>query len=156
MKKIQVISRIKEIRKGKNEQRQKVVFEEGEPLFVIDKNRLYVGDNKSYGGVDAVSKNHIVYDNNIPKHGVIFDILYNKNTKCVSIIDKNNATVNINDYECKINSLSTLMIKLSTGIEERKRERDAVAVHIATDLDSITYEDNILTDVPDTIDKDQI
>lgn len=148
MKKIQVISRIKEIRKGQSEQRKNVVFEEGEPAFIIDKNRLYVGDNKSYGGVDAVCKNHIIYDNVIPKHGIIFDIIYNKKTKCVSIIDKKDTIVNINDYECKINSLSTLIDKLSSI--------DSNDSPIATDLDSIIFEDNIFTDVPDTIDKDQI
>jgi hypothetical protein len=155
MKKIQVISRIKEIRKGKNEQRKKVVFEEGEPVYIIDKDRLYVGDNRSYGGIDAVTKNHIVYNNIIPQDGLIFDLLYNKSSNCVSIIDRNDLVININDYECKINSLSTLMIKLSTAIEERLKDTERNK-HIATDLDSIIFEDNILTDIPDTIDKDQI
>ena len=89
MKKIQVISRIKEIRKGKNTQRKKVVFEEGEPVYITDKDRLYVGDNQTYGGIDAVSKNHIVEENTIPEYGVKFDLLYNKNTKCISLINKN-------------------------------------------------------------------
>ena len=155
MKKIQVISRIKEIRKGKNEQRKQVVFEEGEPVYIIDKDRLYVGDNRTYGGIDAVIKNHIVYTNDIPPHGVIFDILYNKLTKCVSIIDKKDTIVNINDYECKLSTLSTLVLKISAGIDKRKTDPTAEN-HIATDLDSVLFEDNILTDVPDTIDKDQV
>jgi hypothetical protein len=47
------------------------------------------------------------------------------------------------------------MIKLSTAIEERLKDTERNK-HIATDLDSIIFEDNILTDIPDTIDKDQI
>ena len=156
MKKIQVISRIKEIRKGKNEQRKKVVFEDGEPVYIIDKDRLYVGDNRSYGGLDAVIKNHIVYTNDIPKHGVTFDFLYNKITNCVSIIDRSDSLININDYECRLNNLSTLFIKLSAEIDKKLKDKGETDKHIATDLDSIIFEDNILTDVPDTIDKDQV
>lgn len=159
MKKIQVISRIKEIRKGKNEQKKYVVFEEGEPVYIVDKDRLYVGDNRSYGGVDAVNKNHIIYNNNnyIPNNGVIFDLLYNKNTNCISIIDRNNSIINITDYECKINNLSSLITNLSSAIENKLKQNNLEQQsHIATDLDSIIFEDNILTDVPDTIDKDQV
>ena len=152
MKKIQVISRIKEIRKGKNEQRKKVVFEEGEPVYITDKDRLYVGDNKTYGGNDAVSKNHTVIKNELPPHGVIFDLIYNKITKCVLIVDKNDTLTNLNNYECKINDLYTLVNKLSTKIIDWKKND----IHIATDLDSIIFEDNILTDDPDTIDRDKI
>jgi hypothetical protein len=154
MKKIQIISRIKEIRKGTEQQRKLVVFEEGEPAYIVDKDRLYVGDNKIYGGNDAVTKNHIVYDNNIPKHGVLFDLLYNKTTNCISIIDINNELINITDYECKINNLSTSMHKLSVAIEDNKKKKLETDKHISTDLDSIIFEDNILSDIPDTIDKD--
>jgi len=153
MKKIQVISRIKEIRKGKNTQRKKVVFEEGEPVYITDKDRLYVGDNQTYGGIDAVSKNHIVEENTIPEYGVKFDLLYNKNTKCISLINKNELLTNITDYECKINNLFSLVDKLSTRINDLN---DPVKKkYIATDLDTIIYEDNILTDATDTISIDQ-
>ena len=153
MKKVQVISRIKEIRKGKNIQRKQVVFEEGEPVYITDKDRLYVGDNKTYGGNDAVSKNHIVKDNTIPPHGVIFDLLYNKKTKCVSLINKNNILTNITEYECKINNLFTLVDKISSRINDLN---DPVKKKpITTDLDTLIYEDNILTDDTDTIDTDQ-
>lgn len=154
MKKVQVINRIKEIRKGKNSQRPKVVFEEGEPVYITDKDRLYVGDNRTYGGNDAASKNHIVYKNIIPEHGVIFDLLYNKTNKCVLIIDKHNTLTNLNEYECKLNDLENLMNTISSKLAEWNSPENRS--HIATDEDSIIFEDNILTDVPDTIDKDQI
>jgi hypothetical protein len=154
MKKIKVISRIKEIRKGKNEQRKKVVFEEGEPVFITDKNRLYIGDNKTYGGIDAVSKNHMVETTSIPQHGVIYDLLYNKKTKCVSIINIKDSLINLTPYECRLNTLSTLVTVISTKIDQL--DDPEKQIHIATDLDSIIFEDNILTDIPDTIDRDKI
>ena len=155
MKKIQVISRIKQIRKGKNSQRKKVVFEEGEPVYIIDKDRLYIGDNITYGGNDATGKNHIIVNTNtIPEHGVKFDLVYNRTTNCVSIIDKNNILTNITDYECKLNNLQNLINTISARIVDWNSPENRS--HIATDLDSIKFEDNILTDTPDTIDRDKI
>jgi hypothetical protein len=152
MKKIQVIHRIKEIRKGKNAQRLKVVFEEGEPVYIIDKDRLYVGDNRTYGGNDAACKNHVVHTNSIPQNGVVNDFLYNKNTNCISVIDKTSSLINITDYECKLNNLDNLMNTISAKIVEWNSPENKS--HIATDLDTITTEDNVLSDVPDTIDID--
>jgi len=153
MKKIQVISRIKEIRKGKDSQRTKVIFEEGEPVYITDKDRLYVGDNTTYGGINSSTKNHTVEENIIPEHGVLFDLLYNKKNKCISIIDKNNTLTNLTDYECKINNLFTLVNKLSSRINDLN---DPVKKkYIVTDLDTLIYEDDILTDDSDTISTDQ-
>lgn len=154
MKKVQVINRIKEIRKGKNSQRPKVVFEEGEPVYIIDKDRLYVGDNRTYGGNDAATKNYTVNTNEIPPHGVIFDIIYNKKTNCVSIIDKHDTLTNITNYECSINNLQNLVNVISSKLADWNSPENRS--HIATDLDSILFEDNVLTDTPDTIDKDKI
>ena len=48
------------IRRGFNNQRIQVVFEDGEPVLTTDTNRVYVGDNRSYGGILQTHKNKFI------------------------------------------------------------------------------------------------
>jgi hypothetical protein len=117
MKQTKVINRIKQIRKGLEAQRKNVVFEEGEPVYIIDKKRLVIGDNKLHGGNDMVSRNHITETNNIPLLSYKFDLFYNQNTECMYIINKTLNKVNLNEIECNIKNLENLISELSAKIK---------------------------------------
>jgi hypothetical protein len=65
------------IRRGLDSQRNEVLFEEGEPVYTKDKKSVFVGNNKTYGGVLASTKNHIRHDDKIPEIANKFDIVIN-------------------------------------------------------------------------------
>jgi hypothetical protein len=81
------IRRIK-LRKGTDNQRKLVVFEEGEPVYITDKNHVYVGDNKTYGGTKASNKNLTTQYNETPEEATQFDIIYFESTGDTKILDK--------------------------------------------------------------------
>jgi len=111
------------IRRGIESQRVLVMFEEGEPAYIRDTKRLYVGDNKAMGGVRQTHKSYITTTDTIPTDSADYDILYNKTKKKAYIIHENelyNAFDNsidiINQIQKDINNLSTIMYRLSTEV----------------------------------------
>jgi len=109
------------IRRGLNSQRHDVLFEEGEPVFIKDKKSVFIGNNKTYGGVLATTINHIIYDNKVPQTGNAFDIVINGNPQGGGyLIDENNnlktifqSNTEIQSITNQINELSNLLDRLS-------------------------------------------
>jgi hypothetical protein len=119
------IGKIK-VRRGTNSQRKLVTFEEGELVYSIDKQRLYIGNGKEKGGILVSNRNYIKNSVGVPPivpdealHG---DIIYDKSnsktyiTKCVEsscelllIADPNCCAIlqnEINDLRDRIRTLS--------------------------------------------------
>ena len=130
------IGKIK-LRRGTDIERSKVIFDEGEFVYVIDKKRVYVGDGKTYGGVAVTNKNHIVTSIDIPATASKGDFLYNKSATPpeVYIVDDGGnggplsavkVTMNsgINDCCAELSSeydaLLTSYRNLSTDVEKLK------------------------------------
>ena len=120
VQKKQIIRRIK-IRRGINSQRELVIFEEGEPVYIRDTNRVWVGDNKTVGGNNQTYKSYIQTTNNIPNGILENEFVYNKNTKEGFVYYQNEMVKIFYDYisakntvDNDISSLNTLMYRLST------------------------------------------
>jgi hypothetical protein len=62
------------VRRGTDEQRQLLVFEQGEFAYTVDTKRLYVGDGATLGGVSAGAKIHPSLLNTYSLTGVIAEI----------------------------------------------------------------------------------
>jgi hypothetical protein len=92
-----------EIRRGLSSQRTSVLYEEGEPVYIIDKKRVYIGDNTTLGGILASNVNFIEESKKIPNRAVSTDIFYDKQTQTTFIIDENNQIVTLLDspYCCE-------------------------------------------------------
>ena len=86
--KILKLRRLK-IRRGSEIQRKDVLFEEGEPVFIKDKKRVFVGDNKTIGGISSTTRNYIKPTAQVPPDSRRFDIVYAEDKKEGSIIEKN-------------------------------------------------------------------
>jgi hypothetical protein len=80
------------IRKGLNEHRKQVVFEEGEPVYTIDTKKVYIGDNASYGGILISHANTV--ENELPTtvNSLYGDIIYNLKDKKTYITYKSEYT----------------------------------------------------------------
>ena len=103
------IGKIK-LRRGTDIERSKVIFDEGEFVYIIDKKRVYVGDGKTYGGVAVTNKNHIVTTNEIPKAASKGDFLYNKSTTPPEVYIVDDSGVN--------GQLSAIKVTQNSGIND--------------------------------------
>lgn len=117
-----IIRKIK-IRRGIESQRGLVLFEEGEPVYIRDTKKVYVGDNITKGGVRQSYKSFIVDTNDIPKHCDNNDIIYNKNTKITYILNENklvdifsNSSEIIAQIQKDIHDIDKIMYRLSTEV----------------------------------------
>jgi len=86
--KILKLRRLK-IRRGNEIQRKDVLFEEGEPVFTKDNKRVYIGDNKTIGGISSTTRNYVKPTAEIPPDSKKFDIIYAEDKKQGLIIEKN-------------------------------------------------------------------
>jgi hypothetical protein len=86
--KIVKLRRLK-IRRGNENQRKDVLFEEGEPVFTKDNKRVYVGDNKTMGGISSTIRNYIKPTKETPLDSKKFDIVYAEDIRETYIIEKN-------------------------------------------------------------------
>lgn len=77
-----------QIRRGLSSQRTEVLYEEGEPLYLIDKQRVYIGDNKTFGGILVGNVNVIEKNKEIPFKSVPTDLIYVEDNKTTYIYDK--------------------------------------------------------------------
>lgn len=93
------------IRRGTEDQRKLVVFEEGEPVFVKDTQHVYIGDNQSTGGIIVTNRNYTTNDSNIPEDASDFSIIHFENTNDTKIIDRsgNLYTITKSNTNCCIN-----------------------------------------------------
>jgi hypothetical protein len=86
------------IRKGLNEHRKQVVFEEGEPVYTIDTKKVYIGNNFSYGG-DLISHINSV-ENELPTtvNNSTGDVIYNLQNKKTYVTYNSQYTEIVNSY----------------------------------------------------------
>lgn len=103
------IAKVK-LRRGTDIERKKIIFDEGEFIYVIDKKRIYVGDGKTYGGVAVTSKNHIVISQEIPSTAVKGDFLFNKSS--------NPPEVYLLDDDGNNGPLSAIKVTQNSGIND--------------------------------------
>jgi hypothetical protein len=138
------------IRRGLNRQRKEVVFEDGEPVFTTDTQRVFIGDNKSQGGICQTRKNKFITDlNNEPDTFERGELAYNT-TDNETYIATNNTGVN---------NLVSITIGSSTGsyndILNNLSYIDDIIINVKTNCcDPILMTDddlNILTDSDELI-----
>jgi hypothetical protein len=80
------IGKIK-IRRGTDSQRTSIVFPEGELLYTTDKNRVYIGDGTTSGGVFISNKNHISTTiETLPYNALYGDIIHNRSDSTTYIV----------------------------------------------------------------------
>jgi hypothetical protein len=140
------------IRRGLDSQRKEVVFEEGELVYSIDKKRVYVGDDQTYGGNLVSNKNYITLDTNKPIDAQTGDIFFDKVDKSTFLIDFDGSVKPVTS------SLVTCCTKIQNDIDiidnllkRLSSECCNPDNYLATDLDTPSFEDFILTDSGYTI-----
>lgn len=79
-----------QIRRGYNNQRNQVVFEEGEPVYTIDTKRVFIGDNNKYGGNSVSNRTEITNNEVDISNKEKFDLSYNDVKNCTYIVDVDN------------------------------------------------------------------
>ena len=82
------LRRIK-IRRGTEDQRKLVIFEEGEPVYIRDTKRVYVGDSETKGGIIVSNKNHVTTGSTKPPEAIAGDIIHFETTGDTLIVDRN-------------------------------------------------------------------
>lgn len=90
-----------EIRRGLSSQRISVLYEEGEPVYIIDKKRLYIGDNQTLGGNLATNINFVQDDTNIPINSEETDLLLDKSDTNGYLINRDNSLTKIFSTCCE-------------------------------------------------------
>lgn len=88
------IAKIK-VRRGTDDQRKQVIFEDGELVLCSDIERLYVGDGETYGGILLSNKCYVINDvdvNDTPSFVKGGDLVYDDTNHAFYI-----ATVGLND-----------------------------------------------------------
>jgi hypothetical protein len=140
------------IRRGNDNQRKVTLFEEGEPVFIKDAERVYIGDDNTVGGIRVSNKNYITSDSNRPSGSEEDDIFVNETNKSGFIIENNSSIIQIfpsivdtcEKIKNNIDDIDALLKRLSA-------ECCNPAFFLATDLDTESFSDNILMDNGDTI-----
>ena len=84
------IGKIK-VRRGKEIERKPIIFEEGELIYSIDKQRLFIGDGVLPGGILVSNRNYVVVSLGsvtkvIPSTGMYGDIIHETTTNRTYII----------------------------------------------------------------------
>lgn len=104
------------IRRGTEDQRKQIIFEEGEMAYITDTKSLYVGDNNKYGGILVSTKNVITETENSTTSP--FEIVYNKTTKETDIIDSNNNKIQITTHPDSLSNCCSVIQKQITDIDK--------------------------------------
>ena len=117
------IGKIK-LRRGTDLQRKNVVLEEGEFVYTFDKQRLFIGDGQTIGGILVSSRNFITNAYGIPEKAEYGDIVHDQSAGKTYIIGKdiaNNLTlILIADADCcrklqlRVDDLMTRLRALSS------------------------------------------
>jgi len=81
----QRIGKIK-LRRGTVTQLVEIILEEGELVFLVDKERYMIGDGSTYGGISVTNRSYIVNSYGIPSTAMYGDIIYNTNNKTTFIV----------------------------------------------------------------------
>jgi hypothetical protein len=107
-----------DIRRGLSSQRTRVLYEEGEPVYLVDKKRIYVGDSQTFGGNLATNINFVQNDKNIPTNSESTDILIDKSESSGYIINKDSTLTKIFNTCCDgvqkfINDTNNLLDSIS-------------------------------------------
>lgn len=104
------------IRRGTEDQRKQIIFEEGEMAYITDTKSLYVGDNNKYGGILVSTKNVITETENSTTSP--FEIVYNKTTKETDIIDSNNNKIQITTHPDSLSNCCSVIQKQIIDIDK--------------------------------------
>lgn len=141
------------IRKGNNNQRKVTLFEEGEPVFVKDTERVFIGDDTTVGGIRISNKNFILNNSDKPPESEINDIFVNEIDKSAFLVENESSVIEI------FPSLVSTCINVKKDIDDIDNLLKLLssvccnpAHFLATDLDNFpVFSDNILIDNTDTI-----
>ena len=140
------------IRRGNDNQRKVTLFEEGELVFIKDTERVYVGDDTTLGGNKISNKNFLIESSIKPEAAQSGDIFLDQTDTSTYMVDLTGGTIQI------IPSLSSCCVNIKKDIDiidallkRLSGECCNSDNFLATDLDSIIFSDNILTDNTDTI-----
>jgi hypothetical protein len=139
------------IRRGNDNQRKVTLFEEGEPVFIKDTERVFIGDDTTVGGIRISNKNFITLDNIKPSKAETEDLYFNEIDKSTYMVDLTGGSILIippsccDDIKKDIDIIDTLLKKISAECCNPDN-------FLATDLDNLpTVSDNVLMDNTDTI-----
>ena len=89
-----------EIRRGLSSQRTSVLYEEGEPVYLVDKKRLYIGDNQTFGGNLATNITFVQKDTSIPFNSDQNDLILDKTDTSGYLINRDNSLTKIFSICC--------------------------------------------------------
>lgn len=117
------IGKIK-LRRGTDLQRKNVVLEEGEFVYTFDKQRLFIGDGQTIGGILVSSKNFITNAYGIPQKAEYGDIVHDQSAGKTYIVGRDNTNnltlILIADADCcrklqlRVDDLMTRLRALSS------------------------------------------
>jgi hypothetical protein len=140
------------IRKGNNNQRKVTLFEEGELVFVKDIEKVYVGDDTTIGGNKISNKNFLVETEIKPNKAETGDIFVNQVDTSTYMVDVTGGSIQIipSIVSCCVNIKKDIDI-IDSILKRLSAECCNSNNFLATDLDSPSFSDNILTDNSDTI-----
>lgn len=126
-----------EIRRGLSSQRTTVLYEEGEPVYLLDKKRLYIGDNKTFGGNIASNLTFVQNDKSIPERSQPSDIIIDKTEDYGSsgyYINNDSSLTQIFSFCCK---------GIREFIDSTNRFFDNVSERFCDTTKSLITDDNI-------------
>lgn len=139
-----------EIRRGLSSQRGKVLYEEGEPVYLVDKKRVYIGDNKTFGGILAsninIIDNNVKRDlpNSIPSRAVFSDVIIDR-------FDNSGYMLHDNNQLLEIFSNPDCCAEIRTDIDYINSQLDKLYNEFCNTSDAIITDDSkpILADYGD-------
>jgi hypothetical protein len=117
------IGKIK-LRRGTDLQRKNVILEEGEFVYTFDKQRLFIGDGQTVGGILVSSRNFITNAYGIPQKAEYGDIVHDQSAGRTYIVGRDNSNnltlILIADADCcrklqlRVDDLMTRLRALSS------------------------------------------
>lgn len=117
------IGKIK-LRRGTDLQRKNVVLEEGEFVYTFDKQRLFIGDGQTVGGILVSSRNFLTNSYGVPEKAEYGDIVHDQSAGKTYIVGRDNANnfilILIADADCcrklqlRVDDLMTRLRALSS------------------------------------------
>lgn len=139
-----LLTKIK-LRRGTDEKRKNVVFEDGECVYITDKERVYVGADLVKGGYTSSSKNQAMSGAAVLATSSENDIIVDKIDHSTYIIDDNNSLYKMmNVLGCCAN-LQKQIDEISSKIDKIKECCDPSKL-LARDAATNEEEDLIKTD----------
>jgi hypothetical protein len=76
-----------QIRRGSEEKRKQIIFEDGELVYIIDRKKVFVGNNLEIGGFSSSTRQEISQTDDIPSNIYENDLFVNKKKLNGFIVD---------------------------------------------------------------------